>query len=272
MDINKILTADYLDILFEGRNKSYGSYEMRKQYRKRVLTAGAIAILVIGGLFASILIKPAEEVVEKIIPPTVTVADLKQPPPLDEKKPPPPPPPSAPPPPLKTAIKFTPPVIKKNEEVKEIDQPKEMKKSEDAVVGLANVKGSDDPNAINPHLSDVSGKGDGPVVEPTPAKDIIYKNVEQQPEFGGDINKYLAANIVYPAVARAENIQGRVTLSFVLDEKGNVSNVKIERDIGGGCGEEAKRVVSKMKWKKPARQNGHPVKMSYVLNVAFTLE
>lgn len=272
MDINKILTADYLDILFEGRNKSYGSYEMRKLYKRRVLTAAAIAILVIGGLFASLLIKPKDKIEEKIAPPVVHVADLKQPPPLDEKKPPPPPPPTAPPPPLKTAIKFTPPVIKKNEEVKEIDQPKEMKKQENAVVGLSDVKGSDDPTAIDPNLSRVSGTGTGPVVEPTPSKDIIYRNVEQQPDFGGDINKYLASHINYPAPARAENIQGRVTLSFVLDENGNVSNVKIERDIGGGCGEEAKRVVSKMKWKKPAMQNGHAVKMYYLLNVNFNLQ
>jgi len=272
MDINKILTADYLDILFEGRNKKYGSYELRKQYKKRVLTAGFISILVIGGLFASLLIKPKEKPVENI-PPVVHVADLMQPPPLDEKKPPPPPPPVAPPPPLKSAVKFTPPVIKKNEEVKEADKPQPIKPEENTVVGLANIKGSNDPNAIDPNLSRVAGNGTGPaVVEPTAPKEQIYRNVEQLPDFGSDINKYLANNINYPAEAKANNIQGKVYLSFVVNQDGTVSNVKIERDIGGGCGEEAKRVVSKLRYKKPAMQNGHAVKMYYGLTVSFNLQ
>ena len=271
MEINKILTADYLDILFEGRNKSYGSYEMRKQYKSRVLAAGAISILIIGGLFASLFIKPKVIAHEKMVHPIARIIELP-PLPSDKVKPPPPPLPPVPPPLLKAMNKLTPPVIRKNDDVKEIDQPKEIKKNDQAVVGLTNVKGSEDPTAINPYLSDKPGTGKELVLDVKPAKDLVYTNVEQKPEFGGDINKYLASHINYPNAARAENIQGRVTLSFVLDELGNVTHVKVERDIGGGCGAEAKRIVSQMKWKKPAIQNGHPVKMYYLLNVNFNLQ
>ena len=269
METNKILTADYLDILFEGRNKSYGSYKMRKQYRRSVFTAAAISILITGGLFISLFFKPTPKLVEEMVHPTARISDI-QPPPIDKEKliiPPPP----VPPPMLKSAHKLTPPLVKKNEDVKEVDQPKEIKKEDNTDFGLANIKGSDDPAGITPSLSDVSGNGTEPVVDATPKKDIIYKNVEQKPEFDGDINKYLASHIIYPVSAIVENIQGNVTVSFILDEKGNVRDARIDRDIGGGCGAEAIRVVSKMKWKKPAIQNGHPVKMYFVLNVGFYL-
>lgn len=271
MDINKILTADYLDILFDGRNKKYGSYELRKKYRSRVLLAGLITIVIIGGLFALLLIKPSEEVAPPVVQ-VVKDAQLMKPPPLDEKAPPPPPPPSTPPPPLKSMEKFTPPVIKKNEEVKEADKPQPKMPDANTVVGPTSIKGSDNPDAIDPNLSNVSGDGKEGRVEQAQPKEQIYRNVEQLPDFGGDVNKYLASQIRYPAAAAAQGIQGKVYLSFILEKDGTVSNVVIERDIGGGAGEEAKRVVSKLKYKKPAMQNGHPVRMYYNLAVNFNLQ
>lgn len=125
METNRILNADYLDILFEGRNKDYGSYKMRKQYNKRVLFAGAISILFISGLFVSLFIKSNENVAEKIPQVIVEIADIHQPT-LDEVKAPIPAPPTVSPPLLKTMNKVTPPVIKENDQVKEIDQPKEI--------------------------------------------------------------------------------------------------------------------------------------------------
>lgn len=273
MDINKILTADYLDILFEGRNKKYGSYELRKNYKRRVLTAALIAIGVVGGLFATLLISPKEKEVETIAP-IIKDVELMSPPPLDEKKPPPPPPPSTPPPPLKSTQKFTPPVIKKNEDVLEADKPQPIKPDENKVVGPANIKGSDNPDAIDPNLRPTSsgdGKGQA-VIDQPPQKEQIFRHVEQMPEFGGDINKYLRDNIRYPQAALAQGLQGKVYLEFIVNEDGSISNVKVVRDIGGGTGEEAKRVVSKMKFKRGAYQNGHPVKMIYTLTVSFNLQ
>jgi protein TonB len=268
MDINKILNADYLDILFEGRNKQYGGYDLRKKYQRRITIAGLIAILVVGGVFGSTLIKPKEKIVEA--PPEIKDVKLADPPPIDPKKPPPPPP-VAPPPPVKPTVKFTPPVIKKNEEVKEEEKPEPPKPEENKVVGPKSAAGSDDPNAIDPGLNTNPGTGKGPV-DAGPPPDKIFQSVEQMPQPPFDVQKYLSQNIRYPAQAKEEGIQGRVVLQFVVDKDGSVTNIVIQRDIGGGCGKEAERVVRNMpKW-KPGRQNGQAVKVYYTLPVSFKLQ
>ncbi len=273
MDINKILNADYLDIIFEGRNKEYGGYELRKKYRSRMLVAAMIAIFFVGALFAATLIKPKEKIVEA---PILDIKDVKlaEPPPVDPKKPPPPPP-VAPPPPVKPTVKFTPPVIKKNEEVREEDKPEPPRPEKNEVVGPKTMEGSGDPNAIDPGLNTHPGTGSGPVESAPPPPDKIFTSVEQMPEFPGGnaaLLKYLAQNIKYPPQAREEGIQGKVFLQFVVDQSGNVTNITIARDIGGGCGKEAERVVKNMpKW-KPGKQNGTPVKVYYTLPVSFKLQ
>lgn len=271
MDINKILNADYLDILFEGRNKKYGGYDLRKKYKRRATIAGLISILTFGALFGSTLIKPKEEKLAEL--PEIKDVKLADPPPVDPHKPPPPPP-VQPPPPVKPTVKFTPPVIKKNEEVKEDEKPEPPKPEENKVVGPANIKGSDNPDAIDPGLSP-SGTGTGKPVESAPPADKIFTSVEQVPEFPGGmaaLMKYLSNNIRYPAQAREDNIQGRVVLQFVVDKDGSVTNIVIQRDLPGGCGKEAVRVVSGMpKW-KPGRQNNQAVKVYYTLPVTFKLQ
>lgn len=102
----------------------------------------------------------------------------------------------------------------------------------------------------------------------------VFTIVEDMPSFpGGDaaLMKYLANNIKYPAIAKDAGIQGTVYVTFVVDEKGNVTDVKVLRSIGGGCDEEAIRVVENMpKW-KPGKQRGKPVKVQYNLPIRFTL-
>ena len=271
MDINKILNADYLDILFEGRNKKYGGYELRKRYRRRATVAGLIAILAVGGVFGATLIKFKEKVTVEALP-EIKDVKLAEPPPVDPKKPPPPPP-VQPPPPVKPTVKFTPPVIKKNEEVKEEDKPEPPKPEENKVVGFKTEAGSGDPNAIDPGLAP-AGTGTGKPVEAGPAPDKIFTAVEQMPEFPGGmaaLQKYLSQNIRYPAAAREDNIQGKVILKFVVDKDGSVGDIQILRDIGGGCGKEADRVVRGMpKW-RAGKQNGAAVKVYYTLPVSFKL-
>lgn len=92
------------------------------------------------------------------------------------------------------------------------------------------------------------------------------------PSFVGDIQKYLGDNISYPEAAKDNNIQGRVVVRFVVDENGKVSDVTVVRGIGGGCDEEAKRVVSSMPAWKAGKQNGKPVKVYYNLPISFTLQ
>ena len=103
----------------------------------------------------------------------------------------------------------------------------------------------------------------------------IFTIVEEMPDFPGGTQKladYLAKNIKYPQMARESGIQGRVFISFVVEPDGSISNVNVMRSLGGGCDEEAVRVVKSMpKW-KPGKQRGKPVRVSYILPVNFKLQ
>ena len=103
----------------------------------------------------------------------------------------------------------------------------------------------------------------------------IFTIVEEMPEFPGGMQKladYLAKNIKYPQMARESGIQGRVFVNFVVETDGSVSKVNVMRSLGGGCDEEAMRVVKSMpKW-KPGKQRGKPVRVSYILPVNFKLQ
>ena len=103
----------------------------------------------------------------------------------------------------------------------------------------------------------------------------IFTVVESMPEFPGgmgELMKYLAVNIKYPPLAKESGIQGRVFINFVVEPTGAISNVKVLRGIGGGCDEEAVRVVESMpKW-KAGMQRGKAVRVSYNLPVKFTLQ
>jgi protein TonB len=103
----------------------------------------------------------------------------------------------------------------------------------------------------------------------------IFQVVENMPEFPGGrgaLMKYLATNIKYPPYAKEAGIQGRVFINFVVETDGSITAVKVLRGIGGGCDEEAIRVVKSMpKW-KPGMQRGKPVRVSFNLPVKFTLQ
>ncbi len=103
----------------------------------------------------------------------------------------------------------------------------------------------------------------------------IFVFVEEQPGFpGGDaeLYKYLGENIKYPDLARNGKIEGEVFVRFVVEKDGSISNVRVMRDIGGGCGNEAVRVVKAMpKW-KPGKQRGKAVRTEFNLPVRFTLK
>ena len=103
----------------------------------------------------------------------------------------------------------------------------------------------------------------------------IFQIVEEMPAYpGGDVKlmEFVAKNIKYPQIARETGIQGRVFVGFVVEPDGSVSNVKVLRGIGGGCDEEAMRVVKSMpKW-KPGKQRGKAVRVSYMLPVNFKLQ
>ena len=103
----------------------------------------------------------------------------------------------------------------------------------------------------------------------------IFTVVENEPEFPGGMEalyKYLAQNIKYPQLARENGITGKVYVTFVVEKDGSIANPKILRDIGGGCGAEAIRVVKAMpKW-SPGKQRGKAVRVQFNLPVNFNLK
>jgi len=111
--------------------------------------------------------------------------------------------------------------------------------------------------------------------EPQIQEQEIFVFVEEQPEFpGGEeaLMNYLISNIHYPEQAKELDIQGTVIIEFVVETDGSVTNVVVKRGIGGGCDEEAVRVVKSMpKW-KPGKQRGKPVRVRYTLPVRFQLK
>lgn len=111
--------------------------------------------------------------------------------------------------------------------------------------------------------------------EPEVPEKTIFKVVEKMPHFqGGEaaLMKYLAAHIQYPEMAKENNIQGTVFISFVVEPNGNIDRVKVIRGIGGGCDLEAIRVVKNMpKW-VPGKQRGKPVRVAFTLPVRFALQ
>lgn len=264
MEHERILTADWDDIVFENRNKEYGAYWLRKKYSKHINTALAITIGATLLLFSipyikQLIDKNTEQQKEAT---TVDLTKLAAPPPLDATKPPPPPP-NMPPPPPKT-IKFTPPVVKPDEEVKE----------EDEVVAIDSMK-TVDPGPItnvDPNANIDFDVPSDPVVDPGPQKPLMF--VEKMPSFPGGENaliSYLAKNIRYPSVARENNIEGIVPVQFVVQSDGSITDVKALRDIGGGCAEEAVRIIKTMpKW-APGNNNGVNVPVILVQPVHFQL-
>ena len=134
-------------------------------------------------------------------------------------------------------------------------------------VGLINAE--DNANKAQETFVKVEVKEEEEVVE-----EEVFLVVEDDPEFPGGLSalsQYLASNIKYPQLAKENNITGKVFVSFVVEKDGSVGQVKILRDIGGGCGAEAVRVVKAMpKW-KPGKQRGKPVRTQFNLPVDFSL-
>ena len=107
------------------------------------------------------------------------------------------------------------------------------------------------------------------------SNDKVFEKVEDMPEFpGGEqaMMDFVAKNVQYPKEAMEKGISGRVFVSFIVEKDGSVSNVKVMRGIGGGCDEEAVRVISGLpKW-KPGKQEGKPVRVSYQMPINFKLQ
>jgi len=274
MDNAQLAKASLNDIVFEGRNKNYGAFELRRIYGRNVTRA-----LVIGAaLLALLVFIPAiAKMLEDRKP--KEVLNLKEnvlmdAPPLDETKPPPPPPPPEappPPPPKLTTVKFTPPVVKKDEEVKKEEVP-DQEELKDKTVATVSVKGNTDA----PDLSDLSGEGTKPVEEVVETNKV-YTYVEQMPALpgGGGMGAIVSAiqkNVRYPAVDLRNQVEGKVFASFTVDENGDISDVKIVKGISSTIDAETIRSIKALPKFIPGKQNGRSVKVSFTVPVTYKIQ
>jgi protein TonB len=276
MDTNKILKADVLDIIFDNRNKSYGAYELRKNYHKRIRNALFIALTgVLVAVSIPLLASLNETNATHTKPPIIVFKDIPLPidpvvkiePPISS-------------PPVKeidvTSVKSVIPEIVPDEIADDDDLMKNQDELKNGNIGTTDHKGTD----VTPNNIDVP-PGNGPVgetiVETTPALETILETtvVDQLPEFPGgedELIKFLTENMNYPELAREKGTEGRVVIGFVVNKEGEIDELKLKRGIGDGCDNEAIRVVNKMpKW-KPAKFNGKPVSVYFDLPIQFDLE
>ena len=266
-----LTSPEWCELVFQNRNRSYGAYKMRADSRKRHLWAMvSVVVIALAGSSIPTLMKFAapekveEKVVEVAVLSQLEEAEVKQ----EEFKRVDP---VAPPPALKSSIKFTAPVIKKDEEVADEDEIKsqtELTESKVAI-SIADVKGNDELNGKDiAELKEVIVKTAEPENKP-------YTVVEQMPQFpggNGELLSYIAKNLKYPAISAENGVQGKVFIRFVVTALGMVEQVEVVRSLDPHCDKEAKRVVASLpKW-IPGKQNGRNVPVYYTLPIIFKLQ
>ncbi len=271
-----LISNEWADIVFQGRNKVYGAYQLRRGTSKRnifsmIFVAAVAAVAYLGlaaynsyqeaqkakfeaEMEASLLEAKKEAKVEKKTE-TPKVEQVQK----VEK--------------VKSSIAFTPPVIKKDSEVKPEEEMKtqdELKETKTAI-GAFDVKGNDEAGGTVLKAVEEIAAPEPPKHEEEQNK--IFEVVEQQPQFpGGSVNGWLADHIKYPVVAAENGISGRVVVQFVVERDGSVSQVKVVRGVDPSLDKEAQRVISSMpKW-IPGKQNGQAVRSRFTVPVTFRLQ
>ncbi len=262
MEVKQVLSSRIEDIIFEHRNKAYGAYDLRQRYNRNVAIATAVAVsFLVLALISPLIIDrltPAT-IIEAPPPPPKSIAELDAPPPLDETVPPPPPV-EVPPPPVEI-IQFVPPVV--TTEIVDSEPPPTAKEIAETTTGAKSQEGEKDV-PYSPPLQEQE-------ILKKVEDNTIYEFADEMASFKGDYASYLQQHIKYPTLAIENGIQGTVHVSVLIGKDGSISEVKTVRDIGGGCGKEAERVIRTMpKW-EPAKQNGNPVNIRMTIPVKFVL-
>jgi len=256
-----ILNANNLDeIVFASRNREYGAYHLRKKYKRNVIIAllcGTFLMVSTVGLPYLMAVADAKKrTIEKVV--EVKMTDIK----TTTEEPPPPPPPPPPSAALQQAVRFTAPQV--------VDTVVDEKSQLSDVEDLANQVGGEDLGDVTPEIV-VAEKQE---IQETKQEEIFIF-VEEMPEYpGGDVElrKYIAQNVQYPAVARENNIQGKVFIHFAVTSEGLVDKVTVYRGVDPVLDEEAVRVVKTLPRWKPGKQRGKPVSVWYTVPINFTLQ
>jgi protein TonB len=252
-----LATADLDDLLFLNRNKKYGAYELRKNYDKRL----TVAVLAAVSFFITLLIGlgylPKPKLIESIIPykqdTGVTIIPYTQ---VENIKP-------------KIKVRGT------QSTGFEVTKDPQLYVDTTKMTGLTGMQGTlgglfGDNEGNNPDGPDLGGSLTKVKTEksfdPSPDQDAEFPGGEKAYE------NYLKSNIKYPTFAVDNGIEGIITLSLKIDEAGNVVDVKAEKKIGGGCDDEAIRVIRSMPRWKPGRKNGEIVPVIRHVRVIMLLK
>ncbi|MFN3753252.1 energy transducer TonB [Flavobacterium sp.] len=254
-----LFKRQWIDIVFEGRNKAYGAYELRKENPKTTVRSLLIGTLIFGLAVASPLIADLipdssddEAVLDK------KIVTIKLPPKEEQPKDLPPPPP---PPPKVDQVKFVKPVVAKTEEI--VEEPPKMEEIKDKNLGKETIKG--DPDA---ELR-VEPVGTGPSVVEEDNNIYNTAGIEVKPDFPGGLEKFykfIGKNFQVP---EEDGLKGKIFVTFVVEKDGSLTDIKVIRDIGYGTGKEAIRVLKSCpKW-NPGEQNGKKVRVLYSLPISI---
>lgn len=269
----------WVDLVFADKNKAYGAYKLRKGTSKRNITALTILVIAAAIIGAILVIKVRADKAAEERQAYMEALELSK---LQEqakkrekiKEIQPKVPPKKEIPVARETQKFTAPVIKKDELVKEDNQLKAMEDlDKKAAVGAETHEGSDS-RIVEAVRNDVAVA----TPPPAPKEEVtqkIFEVVEQMPSFpGGDaaLLSWLKDNLRYPVVAQENGVQGRVIVSFVVERDGSITDVQVARSKDPSLDKEAVRVVKSMpKW-NPGKQNGSTVRVKYNLPVNFRLQ
>ena len=260
-----IFKSQWLDLVFEGRNKKYGAYELRKENPKtsiKALLGGAFIFALSLGLPLLLDMLPSDEA-KNTLDEKVVLVNIEKP--KDIVKPPPPPP--EPPKPKVDEVKFVKPkVVEAKKVVEEIKTIEELK---DKNIAAKDQKGDKDAAIV---IDQPTGNADKDA-------EIIDNNVyssagiEVQPEFPGGaagFSKYVQKNYRTPEVD--QDLKGRVFVEFVVEKDGSLTDIKVVRDLGFGTGAEAIRMLKSAPKFKPGVQNGKTIRVRYSLPIMLDIK
>lgn len=273
-------SKEWRDIVFEGKNKDFGAYEMRKKSDGRHNKAMIIVVIAVVVIFFVLrlvnlaLEKAAANIVDEASQEIVQVDMGEQEEPeeeeemvqIEEEKP------EALPEEILNTMKVTELQIANDEDVKAEDEIKsqdELQESQTAFGSTDFDKGTDDLNVVREHKDEII------VEKKEPVKEEVFVAVEQMPQFpGGDaeLMKFLSKNIKYPTMAMENNIQGRVVVQFVVTKTGAIGEVKVIRSVDRDLDREAIRVCKSLPNFIPGKMNGQAVNVWYTLPVNFKLQ
>lgn len=269
----------WVDMVFDGKNKSYGAFQLRKGTSGRNIKSLIILVIaaaLVGGFLAWKVIEQKQAEQQAAYMEAMELSKLQKEAKKQEKKEvvKPKVEPKKEIPVARQTQKFTAPVIKKDELVKEENQIKQMDKLDDKVaVGTENHEGTKDRN-VEAVRNDIAVN----TPPPAPKEEVtnkVFDVVEVMPSFPGGpsaLLSYLSSHTKYPVVAQENGVQGRVTVSFVVERDGSITDVHVVRSVDPSLDREAARVVRTMPNWQPGKQNGSAVRVKFNVPVQFKLQ